>query len=294
MLVQDSAAFHPGWFKSDLPTTDRQSWSARTDLTSERDVVILAETYLPGLPAFKPGVPKILLNQNGLTALASSASVSPRSPRFWRCTATPISGRSGASRNTIVACSAWGSASLRSVKRLVNGLEPQVRPPDTAKQWQVAYMPRKNRHDANVVTAFLQQQSWWSGWSLQSIENCSHAEVIATLQRSLVFLSFGHPEGFGLPVAEAMACGCAVVGYSGLGGRELFDLAAGYGLGVPVELGDWLGCVQGVERINYALRSRQDDVALQLDAMAAAVQQRPYSIDAMQRSVAEAIAHLDS
>ena len=115
-------------------------------------------------------------------------------------------------------------------------------------------MPRKNSHDANVVTALLQQQSWWKGWSLQVIENCSHADVIATLQRSLVFLSFGHPEGFGLPVAEAMACGCAVVGYSGLGGRELFDLAAGYGLGVPVELGDWLGCVQGVERINHALR----------------------------------------
>ena len=66
----------------------------------------------------------------------------------------------------------------------------------------------------------------------------------------------------------AVACGC------------LWSWAIGWG-------------VQGVERINYALRSRQDDVALQLDAMAAAVQQR-YSIDAMQRSVAEAIAHLDS
>ena len=65
VLVQDERAFHPGWFHSDLPTTDRQSWSARTDLTPERDVVILAETFLPGLPAFKPGVPKILLNQNG-------------------------------------------------------------------------------------------------------------------------------------------------------------------------------------------------------------------------------------
>ena len=37
----------------------------RTDLTFERDVVILAETFLPELPAFKPGVPKILFNQNG-------------------------------------------------------------------------------------------------------------------------------------------------------------------------------------------------------------------------------------
>ena len=294
VLVQDSAAFHPGWFHSDLPTTDRQSWSARTDLTPERDVVILAETFLPSLPAFKPGVPKILLNQNGAYSFgivgerfATTDKVlalyrHPDLQQIW-CV----------SEHDRRLLSLGLDLPAERVKRLVNGLEPQVQPPTTAKQWQVAYMPRKNSHDANVVTALLQQQSWWSGWSLRVIENCSHADVIATLQRSLVFLSFGHPEGFGLPVAEAMACGCAVVGYSGLGGRELFDLAAGYGLGVPVELGDWLGCVQGVERINHALRSRQDDVALQLEAMAAAVQQR-YSIDAMQRSVAEAIAQLDS
>ena len=34
----------------------------------------------------------------------------------------------------------------------------------------------------------------------------------------------GHPEGFGLPIAEAMAAGCWVV-YSGGGGQELFVLA---------------------------------------------------------------------
>ena len=42
--------------------------------------------------------------------------------------------------------------------------------------------------------------------------------MIAALQSSLVFLSFSKREGFGLPVAEAMACGCAVVGYAGLAG----------------------------------------------------------------------------
>ena len=36
VLVQDDARFHPRWFHSDLPTTDRQSWLTRTDLTFER------------------------------------------------------------------------------------------------------------------------------------------------------------------------------------------------------------------------------------------------------------------
>jgi len=58
-----------------------------------------------------------------------------------------------------------------------------------------------------------------------------------------------------------------------------------------VEPGDWLGCVQGVERFNHVLRSRQDDVVHQLEVMAGLVQQR-YSMAEMQRSVAEAISQL--
>lgn len=293
VLVQDDADFHPGWFCSDLPTTDRQSWLKRSDLLPERDILILAETFLPLLPTLKPGLPKILLNQNGAYSFGVVGSRFPKPSQVLKLYRhRDLQQIWCVSEHDRRLLSLGLGLPANRVRRLVNGLERQVRP-GNAKQWKVAIMPRKNSHDVDVVTALLQQQSWWKGWSLQVIENCSHDAVIEALQSSLVFLSFGHPEGFGLPVAEAMACGCAVVGYSGLGGRELFDLAAGYGLGVAVEPSDWLGCVQGVAHINHALRSRQDDVALQLDAMANAVQQR-YSIEEMQRSVAEAIALLDS
>lgn len=293
VLVQDDADFHPGWFCSDLPTTDRQSWMKRSDLLPERDILILAETFLPLLPTLKPGVPKILLNQNGAYSFGVVGSRFPKPAEVLKLYRhQDLQQIWCVSEHDRRLLSLGLGLPANRVRRLVNGLERQVRP-GNAKQWKVAFMPRKNSHDVDVVTALLQQQSWWKGWSLQVIENCSHDAVVEALQSSLVFLSFGHPEGFGLPVAEAMACGCAVVGYSGLGGRELFDLAAGYGLGVAVEPGDWLGCVQGVAHINHALRSRQDDVALQLDAMANAVQQR-YSIEEMQRIVAEAIALLDS
>ena len=48
VLVQE-ARFHPGWFHSDLPTTDRQSWSARTDLTLSVMVILrnLCQAFLP-------------------------------------------------------------------------------------------------------------------------------------------------------------------------------------------------------------------------------------------------------
>ena len=60
-----------------------------------------------------------------------------------------------------------------------------------------------------------------------------------------MFLSFGHPEGFGLPAAEAMSCGCLVVGYDGLGGREFFRPAFSY----AVEPGDVVKVARIVEGV---------------------------------------------
>ena len=62
------------------------------------------------------------------------------------------------------------------------------------------------------------------------------------LREALLFLSCGHPEGFGLPLAEAIASGCLIVGYHGLGGRDfaLPHMRA-------VEFGDLLGIVDAIE-----------------------------------------------
>ena len=48
-----------------------------------------------------------------------------------------------------------------------------------AKQRMISYMPRKNPKDSAVVAALLKQQSWFRqfGWSLQSINGLSQAEV---------------------------------------------------------------------------------------------------------------------
>ena len=96
-------------------------------------------------------------------------------------------------------------------------------------------------------------------WECVEIVSQPHASVIELLQGSAMFLSFGHPEGFGLPVAEAMACGCAVVGYSGLGGRELFELGDRFGTVEEVAVGDWLGVVRAAERVDRQLATDAKD-----------------------------------
>ena len=51
----------------------------------------------------------------------------------------------------------------------------------------------------------------------------SEQDVAKILKDTTIFLSFNHQDGFGLPPAEAMACGCIVIGYTGQGGEEYFN-----------------------------------------------------------------------
>ena len=53
----------------------------------------------------------------------------------------------------------------------------------------------------------------------------SEAEVARDPSGVTVFLSLNKAEGFGLPPAEAIACGCRVVGFHGMAAREFFRRA---------------------------------------------------------------------
>ena len=48
----------------------------------------------------------------------------------------------------------------------------------------------------------------------------TEAGMIAQYQAADIFLALGFPEGFALPPLEAMACGCAVAGFTGGGGAS--------------------------------------------------------------------------
>ena len=77
------------------------------------------------------------------------------------------------------------------------------------------------------------------------IDGVPEARAAEIIRESAILMSFGAPEGFGLPPAEAMAAGCVVVGYHGNGGREFFTSRHGF----PIEVGDILGYAQTMERV---------------------------------------------
>ena len=64
-LIQDDAYFHPGWFQSQVSTISFSAWKQRQDLNPQTDVVVMPETFLPAIPRYGPGLPKLIFNQNG-------------------------------------------------------------------------------------------------------------------------------------------------------------------------------------------------------------------------------------
>lgn len=89
-----------------------------------------------------------------------------------------------------------------------------------AKKPQIAYMARKRPQEAGFAAAALARCPEARDMRIVELANLSEDALAAALRESLFFLSLSRQEGFGLPAAEAMLCGCIVVGYAGVGGRE--------------------------------------------------------------------------
>ncbi|NVN92408.1 MAG: glycosyltransferase [Desulfuromonadales bacterium] len=113
------------------------------------------------------------------------------------------------------------------------------------KKKQICFIARKNYTDIVQVVNILTQRGSIDDFELIPIENMPQQDVAKVMRDSLIFLSFGSQEGFSLPPAEAMACGCIVIGYDGRGGKEYFDPQFCF----PVESGDIISFVQTIEKV---------------------------------------------
>jgi glycosyltransferase involved in cell wall biosynthesis len=106
-------------------------------------------------------------------------------------------------------------------------------------------MPRRLRVDLIQVINILKFRGILNDWELVEIHNMNEQQVADNLRECALFLSFSINEGFGMPPAEAMACGCIVVGYPGKGGKEFFKEDFCY----PVEDRDVISFAKTLEKV---------------------------------------------
>jgi glycosyltransferase involved in cell wall biosynthesis len=106
---------------------------------------------------------------------------------------------------------------LQTIQPALSGLFKNTR----EKKLQIAYMPRKREFETSFVKGLFKsiypelREIPWVPIHNMSLEDCAR-----TLDESAIFAAFSYIEGLGLPPLEAMASGCVVVGFNGLGGSD--------------------------------------------------------------------------
>lgn len=97
--------------------------------------------------------------------------------------------------------------------------ERLFRPGD--KTYAIAHAPWKRPLEAAAIKTFLKTyhpRHAQAPWAL--IQNATERQVAEAMQRFPLFLSLSKLEGLGLTPLEAMASGCVVAGFRGVGGRD--------------------------------------------------------------------------
>jgi hypothetical protein len=161
------------------------------------------------------------------------------------------------------------------VERIRNSIDDATfypGPMERAKR--IAVMPRRRASDWNQVQGLLTLRGCLKNWDIVPIASKSEQETAEILRSCAIFLSFSEQEGFGMPPAEAMACGCYVIGFTGLAGREFFspDICA------VAKEGDVLGFAKEIER--GVRHYEQDPAAIREAALTGAARiRRDYSPD---------------
>ena len=290
-LIQESSSFRPSWFSSNVDTISKDEFFNSITLDPLVDVLILPETYIPVVHTIvDEHIPRIIFNQN------SSYTFGMKASQFYKPSA--ISSLYSFPSIKQVWCvshhdrrflSRSFSLPLERVRLITNALDVQFSNLNVAKKRQIVYMPRKNKEDSSVVIELLNNSELVPSWSVKPIINLSHEKVIELMRESLIFLSFGFPEGFGLPVAEAMACGCAVVGYDGLGGRELYHHANQYpGLATSIPYGDWYAFIDAIRLFDHNLRSFESQILSSLLELSNSIRDK-YCFESMKSDVQAAL-----
>lgn len=241
-ILHSSPNFRCTWFANTTPVISTQEF-----MPSPNDIVVLPENHGPGLASLFPGVPKVIFNQGCYQTFSGYRwdTVLPVNPYRHR----EVLGAMTVSADAIRYLE-FAFPELK-VARIHLSIDPDLYSPRDEKRPRICFMPRRNLEEATQVLQILRARGALEGIEVIPIDGVSEDRAAELMRSSLVFLSLGHPEGFGLPPAEAMACGCIVVGYHGMGGREYFDPAFCY----PIEVHDIVAFASTVEHVLDSWRS---------------------------------------
>nr|WP_305908372.1 glycosyltransferase [Methylomarinum sp. Ch1-1]MDP4521197.1 glycosyltransferase [Methylomarinum sp. Ch1-1] len=129
--------------------------------------------------------------------------------------------------------------------RFYLSVDPDLFSYQEQKKKQICFSKVKNAQDAMQIINILKFRNALDNFDIIPFVNIQEKEVAKLMKESLIFLSLGNREGFGLPPAEAMACGCITIGYHGWGGEEFFKPDHSF----PIDDGNIIGFADTIEKV---------------------------------------------
>jgi hypothetical protein len=235
-VVHGQEGFRCRWFENDVPI--RTATSLRL---TPQDIVVVPAVWALKLMRFAAGIKKVIINQGAYLTFRGY----------------PLEGGHFASPYThpdVLAAIVVSEDSRRylqyvfpnlKIKRIRNYINSEIFSFTETKARKIAFLTRKRYEDIEQVVNILRYRGVLDSFTLAPIHGKSEREVAATLRESLLFLNFCFEEGWSLPAAEAMSCGCIVIGNHGNGAREILRPEFSF----PIEQGDILGFARCVEEV---------------------------------------------
>lgn len=268
-VLHEGKGFRADWFESAAPVMDLETFLALPP-DAATDVLVLPETWVRNIPGYLPGIAKIIFNQNAYYTFGLDSNIASDIVSYYHHPdVRGVVTVSDDNRRFLVDGCGLNPAFVHVV---LNGIDGEIFYPPECKIRKILYLGRKQLQHARIVRAMAESRPFFRRYPFVELGRLSHAEIASELREALVFLSCGHPEGFGLPLAEAIACGCLVVGYHGLAGRDFCHPAL-----VEVPFGDLLTFVNTLERAVGAFEQDPEASTQALVAHALALRER-YSL----------------
>jgi len=273
-VVHEQPGFRCTWFRSDT----RVMCADDVDAVPGQDLLVIPEVFGPRIAEIGPGIAKAVFNRNAYNTLKGYPLL-PEAARPHAYEHPDVIGAVCVSDDNVEYLR-YAFPRL-DVRRVINPVDPALFHPEP-KLPLVTFMPRKNAEDAQQVLHLLHARGALEGIHVVPLHGMTQERVADVQRKALLFLSFGHPEGWGRPPAEAMACATVVVGYHGMGGREYLHAEHAF----PIAPGDVVGFAKAAEHVLDLWRADPAAVAA-IGAAGAEAVRAVYTPEAERDSVVE-------